>query len=93
MNENIKEWIQYIICIVCLLGAMTMSFLAMYIDPQGQIDNSILWLIAQVLVFSGSIIGIGSIHQIQTKKIGVMIDQQTSNVNHKQSCTSQDNIV
>lgn len=73
MNENIKEWIQYIICIVCLLGAMTMSFLAMYIDPQGQIHDSILWIIGQVLVFVGSMFGISSIHNVQTKKIDAKI--------------------
>ena len=74
MNENIKEWIQYIICIVCLLGAMTMSFLAMYIDPQGQIHDSILWIIGQVLVFVGSMFGISSIHNVQIKKVDKKIE-------------------
>ena len=69
MNENIKEWIQYIICIVCILGAITMSFLAMYIDPTGEVHNSILWIIGQVLIFVGSIFGISSIHNVQMRKI------------------------
>lgn len=39
---------------------MVMSFIAMYIEPSGVIDNSILWLIAQVLVFCGSILGLAN---------------------------------
>lgn len=74
MNENIKEWIQYIICIVCLLGAMTMSFLAMYIDPRGEIHDSILWIIGQILVFVGSMFGISSIHNVQIKKVDKKIE-------------------
>lgn len=69
MRDDIKEWIQYILCLVCIAGAMIMSFLAMYIDPAGEIHNSILWLIAQVLVFCGSLMGINSLHQVQLKKI------------------------
>lgn len=73
MNENIKEWIQYIICIVCIIGAMVMSYIALYMPPSGEISQSVLWLIAQVLVFCGSIMGIGSLHTIQTKKIDAKI--------------------
>lgn len=75
--DDIKEYIQYGICIVCILGAMVMSFLAMYIDPTGEIHDSILWLIAQVLVFCGSLMGINSLHNVHLKRI----DQKISDVN------------
>lgn len=74
MSQNLKEWIQYIVCIVCILGAMVMSFLAMYIEPSGELHSSILWLIAQVLVFCGSIMGIDSLHNIQVQKIDKKIE-------------------
>ena len=83
MNENIKEWIQYIICIVCILGAITMSFLAMYIDPTGEVHNSILWIIGQVLVFVGSIFGISSIHNVQMRKIDKKIDDNANSQTQK----------
>lgn len=73
-SDDIKEYIHYGICIVCIIGAMTMSFLAMYIVPTGEIHQSILWLIAQVLVFSGSLLGINHLHNIQTKKIDKKIE-------------------
>lgn len=69
MSDSIKEWIQYILCLVCIAGAMVMSFLAMYIDPTGEIHDSILWLIAQVLVFCGSLMGINSLHNVHLRRI------------------------
>lgn len=80
-SEDIKEFIQYGICIVCILGAMVMSFLAMYIDPTGEIHDSILWLIAQVLVFSGSLLGINSLHNIHMKKIDNKIEKLNNEKN------------
>lgn len=95
-TEDIKEYIQYGICIVCILGAMVMSFLAMYIDPTGEIHDSILWLIAQVLVFCGSLMGINSLHTVHVKKIDKKIDEvsrQMPNVNHKPTSATQDNYI
>ena len=80
-NDNVKEIIQYGLCIFCIIGAMVMSFLAMYIEPQGELSNSILVLIAQVLVFCGSLLGINSIHNIKLKSTGPnanVIDMQSS---------------
>lgn len=72
-SEDLKEVIQYIICVVCILGAMVMSFLALYITPEGEIHNSVLWICGQVLVFVGSIFGINSLHRVNIKKIDAKI--------------------
>lgn len=75
MNSETKEIIQYCICIICVIGAMVMSFLAMYITPAGEIHESILWLIAQVLVFCGSLVGITAINTGHKKDINKKIDE------------------
>lgn len=72
-TEDLKEIIQYIICVVCIIGAMVMSFLALYIDPAGEIHNSVLWICGQVLIFVGSIFGINSLHRVNMKKIDAKI--------------------
>lgn len=72
-SEDLKEIIQYTICVVCILGAMIMSFLALYITPAGEIHNSVLWICGQVLVFVGSIFGINSLHKVNIKKIDAKI--------------------
>jgi len=73
-SEDLKEVIQYTICVVCILGAMVMSFLALYIAPAGEIHNSVLWICGQVLVFVGSIFGINSLHRVNMKKIDAKIE-------------------
>ena len=72
-SEDSKEVIQYAICVICIVGAMIMSFLALYITPEGEIHSSVLWICGQVLVFVGSIFGITSIHRINMRKIDAKI--------------------
>lgn len=72
MKDDIKELLQYFLCVFCIVGAMVMSFIALYLDPTGEIHESVLWLIAQVLVFCGSLMGINTLNTIQLRKIGSM---------------------
>jgi hypothetical protein len=72
MKDEIKELLQYFLCVFCIVGAMVMSFIALYLDPTGEIHESVLWLIAQVLVFCGSLMGINTLNSIQLRKIGSM---------------------
>lgn len=85
-SDDLKEQIQYVLCILCIIGAMVMSFLAMYIAPAGIIDTSILWLIAQVLVFCGGLMGINSIHNVQIRKI----DGKISEIDSKSTVVSNE---
>lgn len=70
MKDDTKELLQYFLCVFCIVGAMVMSFIALYLDPTGEIHESVLWLIAQVLVFCGSLMGINTLNNIQLRKIG-----------------------
>ena len=72
-SEDSKEVIQYAICVICIVCAMIMSFLALYITPEGEIHSSVLWICGQVLIFVGSIFGITSIHRVNMKKIDAKI--------------------
>lgn len=72
MKDDTKELLQYFLCVFCIVGAMVMSFIALYLDPTGEIHESVLWLIAQVLVFCGSLMGINTLNNIQLRKIGSM---------------------
>ena len=55
IKPETKDALKFLSGFICLFGAMIMSFLAMYIDPTGEIHISILVLIAQVLVFIASL--------------------------------------
>jgi hypothetical protein len=46
------------IAIFCVSCAMICAFIALYIPPQGVIHSSVLWFIAQTLLFVGSLLGV-----------------------------------
>lgn len=50
--------IKKIFSVISFLTAIVIGFLAMYLPPTGIIDNSILWFIAQLLLFTSTIIGV-----------------------------------
>lgn len=43
---------------VSFFCSIIIGFIAMFMPPMGIIDNSILWFVAQLLLFTSSIIGI-----------------------------------
>ena len=49
-----------------LLFAIIISFVALLLPPQGVIDPSVLWVVAQALLFAASVLGIDSyFHNVQ----------------------------
>lgn len=59
--------LKIIFAVISFLSSIIVGFLAMYLPPQGIIDNSILWFIAQLLLFTSTIIGI-DYHVFETNK-------------------------
>ena len=52
-----KEKIKISIGIVSFLCAMVIGFIAVFLPVKGIIDNSVLWFIAQLLVFTSNLFG------------------------------------
>lgn len=50
--------IKAIISIVAFLSAVVIGFIALFMPPTGVIDASVLWFIAQLLVFVSGLLGI-----------------------------------
>lgn len=53
-----KKTLKIIFSIVSFISAIVLGFWAMLIPPPGVIDSSVLWFIAQLLLFTSTIIGI-----------------------------------
>lgn len=45
---------------IALISAVAIMFIAVYLEPKGVIDTSVLYVIAQLLVYSASMLGITS---------------------------------
>lgn len=53
-NITIKKFCS----VTSFIAAIIIGFLALWMPPLGVIDNSVLWFVAQLLVFTASILGI-----------------------------------
>lgn len=74
IKPETRESLKFLAGFACLFGAMVMSFLALYIDPAGEIHNTVLILIAQVLVFIASLWSLSDFLKykgVENKKEGV----------------------
>lgn len=45
------------IAVISFVIAIVIGFVALFLPPQGVIDSSVLWFIAQLLVFTSNIFG------------------------------------
>lgn len=56
---NLKK----LIGIVSFLISIVIGFIALYMPPVGIIDNSVLWFIAQLLVFTANLFGFSNVFE------------------------------
>ncbi len=57
MTANVKEWIQYCTAVGMLMVGSGIA-IADFVVLNGQIDDSVLWIFAQCLIYAGSIFGV-----------------------------------
>lgn len=51
------QMIKKIISVASFTAAIVIGFCALFIPPLGIIDSSVLWFVAQLLVFTSSLLG------------------------------------
>lgn len=57
MQKNTKEWIQYGSALGLLLSGVVLTFLCFFLNDY-EIKDSVLWYVAQCLVYAGSVFGV-----------------------------------
>lgn len=60
---------------IALAGAVLLSAAAVAIEPMGVIDTSILYVVAQLLIYSASLLGISSAVNALSKHIKSITNQ------------------
>jgi len=63
-----KELITYSLSVVCMVAAIVAIFLAMYIEPQGEIHASVLTYFGISSAFCGSLLGISAHYSSELNK-------------------------
>lgn len=54
-----KEKVSYGSAVLALLVGFGLTIAAFIVEPQGEIHDSVLWILGQILIFSGGIFGVG----------------------------------
>ena len=54
----IMRLLKKIFAVISFICAIVIGFWAMFLPPPGVIDSSVLWFVAQLLVFTSTILGI-----------------------------------
>jgi len=81
MKTNTKEWFQYISAGGMIVSGVVLTFLCFFLNHY-HINDSVLWYMAQALVYAGSIFGVSM--YIKTKwgevknDVKNMIDEELS---------------
>jgi hypothetical protein len=64
---NNSHYIQLITAAILAIGGMIMLFCGVYIDPQGQIHESLLVAFGEVATFAGALFGIDYVYKHKRK--------------------------
>ncbi len=54
MKVSVKEWT----AILLLTAGVAMAFIALLLPPPGEIHDSVLYVFAQILIYSGTVFGL-----------------------------------
>lgn len=59
MTKETKDTLAVVSALVMLVFGASLCIAGFIVDPLGVIDNSVLWIMGQCLLYAGSIFGIG----------------------------------
>lgn len=69
IKPETRESLKFIAGCICLGMAIIISFVALFLPPSGIIDSSVLWLIAQALIFVSSLWHLSDYLSLQVSKV------------------------
>ena len=75
MKTSVK--IQYFIAVAAFLAAVGFGIAGFIVPPPGQVHDSVLYLIAQFLLLTASILGVGAMFASQKISLQKKLQQMT----------------
>lgn len=76
MDNEIKKRMRIESITACgvLIFGLALSTIGFFIPPVGQVHDSVLYILAQCFIYSGSIFGIASFYKGKTKELEMKYD-------------------
>jgi len=65
--------------LVMLSFAATLTTIGFFVDPKGEVHDSVLWILGQALMYAGSIFGIGAYANGKLRHIQESVDRSIEN--------------
>lgn len=89
LYEDIKIGVATLV----LIAGVVLTFISLYMPPEGEISGSVLAALGQFLAFSGGIYGIGYYGSIQVRKIDKEYELKSNqaNQNNQNNPNNQNN--
>ena len=78
---HIKE----LTALFALIFGFCLSFAGFIVDPKGVVDDSVLWILGQCLIYAGSIYGISTHFQKKQVELENKIDKRLNKKNQKEA--------
>lgn len=67
MNKQKSDKVNVVTALITLTLGWSLTIAGFIIDPSGEVHDSVLWVLAQALTFSGSLLGVKSYVDYRTK--------------------------
>lgn len=77
---HIKE----LTALFALIFGFGLSLAGFIVDPKGIVDQSVLWILGQCLLYAGSIYGISTHFQKKQKELEIRIDKRLKKKNQEE---------
>lgn len=75
-NMGIKDIILYSLAIISFFAGFTLLFLSFFTPPKGIIDNSIIFVSGEALVFTATVLGIGQHYKHELNKFKARVNSR-----------------
>lgn len=71
--EKHRTYYQEGLGFLCIIAAIVMTFVSLFLPPPGEIHTSVLILVGEVLCFVGALIGINAVASNNIQKITSLV--------------------
>lgn len=82
-----KEVIIYTLAVVAMMAGLTLLFIGLYIQPEGEIHGSVLTAFGSICIFVASLLGISLHYANELDKFKNTVQEQLLNNSHYNETT------
>lgn len=85
MKQLLQEILQVkeLTAVLTLFFGLGLSLAGFIVDPMGVVDDSVLWILGQTLIYAGSVFGVSTHYAAKQKELEDSIDKRFNKLQNK----------